>query len=51
MLTVWKSGQIDLSAFRLRKALIELDEYNCNTDVVLQGKESYLIKKLLETIT
>lgn len=50
MLTMWKDGGIDLSSINFRKALIKMDEENNNTDIILQGKESYLIKKLAVTI-
>ena len=50
MLTMWKGGCIDLSSFRFRNALVKMDEYNNNTDIILQGKEDYLIKKLAVTI-
>ena len=50
MLTMWKDGQLDLSSFRFRNALIEMNEQNNNTDIILQGKEDYLIKKLSVTI-
>ena len=50
MLTMWKEGGIDLSSINFRKALIKMDEENNNTDIILQGKESYLIKKLAVTI-
>ena len=47
---MWKNGQIDLSSLKFRKALVELDLYNYNTDIILQGNEDYLIKKLSVTI-
>ncbi len=50
MLTMWKDGGIDLSSISFRKALIKMDEENSDTDIILQGKESYLIKKLAVTI-
>ena len=50
MLTMWKEGGIDLSSINFRKALIKMDEENSDTDIILQGKESYLIKKLAVTI-
>ena len=50
MLTMWKDGQIDLSSIKFRNALIEMNEQNSNTDIILQGKEDYLIKKLAVTI-
>ena len=50
MLTMWKEGGIDLSSMRFRKALIEMDKYNDSTDIILQGQECYLIKKLSATI-
>ncbi len=48
MLTMWKDGTIDLPSVKLRKALVNIDEYNNNTDIILQGKDSYLTKKLAE---
>ena len=50
MLIMWKDGGVDLSSFKFRKALVEMDEDNNNTDIILQGKEDYLIKKLTVTI-
>ena len=50
MLTMWKDGGIDLSSINFRKALVKMDEKNNNTDIILQGKESYSIKKLAITI-
>ena len=50
MLTMWKSGQIDLSSLNFRKALVELDQNNNNTDIILQGKNTLNIKKLSLTI-
>lgn len=50
MLTMWKDGGIDLSSINFRKALIKMDEENNNTDIILQGKGSCLIKKLAVTI-
>ena len=43
-------GGIDLSSINFRKALVKMDEENNNTDIILQGKESYSIKKLAITI-
>lgn len=50
MLTIWKSGQIDLPSIKFRKALVELDVSNCDTSIILQGKDGYLSKRLSETI-
>ena len=50
MLTMWKDGKIDLSSIKFRNALIEMNDQNSNTDIILQGKEDYLIKKLAVTI-
>ncbi len=46
ILTMWKNGQLDLSSLKFRKALIELDQYNYNTDIILQEKDGFNIKKL-----
>ena len=50
MLTMWKSGDIDLASIKFRKALVELDEENVNTDVILQGKDDCLVKKMVATL-
>lgn len=50
MLTMWKSGDIDLPSIRFRKALVELDESNCDTNIIVQGKDGCLVKKLSATI-
>ena len=50
MLTMWKDGRLDLSSIRFRNALIEMNEQNYDTDIILQGKEDCLIKKLSVTI-
>ena len=50
MLTMWKEGRIDVPSFRFRKALVSLDEENNNTDVILQGTDGYVMKKLAGTI-
>jgi hypothetical protein len=50
MITMWKDGGVDLPSLTFRKALVEMDEYNKNTEVVLQGKDGYLIKRLSVTM-
>lgn len=50
LLTMWKDGGIDLSSISFRKVLVEMDEYNQNTEIILQGKDGYIIKKLSATI-
>jgi len=50
MLTMWKDGSIDISSYAFRETLVKMDEDNNNTDVLLQGKNNYLIKKLADTI-
>ena len=50
MLTMWKDGSIDISSYAFRKTLVKTDEENNNTDIILQGKDGYLIKKLAVTI-
>ena len=51
MLTMWKDGSIDLSSIGFREALVKMDEDNNNTDILLQGKKQYFVKKLGQTIT
>jgi hypothetical protein len=50
MITMWKDGGVDLPSVTFRNALVKMDEYNKNTEVVLQGKDGYLIKKLSVTM-
>ena len=50
IVTMWKDGGVDLPSLTFRKALVEMDEYNKNTEVVLQGKDGYLIKRLSVTM-
>ena len=48
ILTMWKDGSIDLPSYSLRKALVKMNKDNINADVLLQGKERYIIKKISE---
>lgn len=50
LLTMWKGENIDLPSITFRRALVELDEYNEDTVIILQGKESHIIKKLSVTM-
>ena len=50
MVTMWKDGCVDLSSFDFRKALVAMDEYNLNTEILLQGAKDYVVKKLSITI-
>ncbi len=50
MLTMWKDGAIDLSSFAFRRALIQTNKENYDTEIILQGWDCYNIKKLSVTI-
>lgn len=50
MLTMWKGECVDVSAYAFRKALFELNSHNAMTDVILQGRDGYIIKKLGVTL-
>lgn len=50
MLTMWKSGHLDLPSLKFRKALVALDQYNYGTHIVLQGEDGFNSKKLLATM-
>ncbi len=50
MLTMWKNGQIDLPSIKFRKALVLLNENNNDTEILLQGKDDFIIKKLSSTL-
>ena len=51
MLTMWKIGGVDLSAYNFRRALVELNQENNNAEMVLQGKDSLIVKKLSVTMS
>ena len=48
ILTVSKNGDILLPPYLLRKSLIELDESNYKTDIILQNDDGYGIRKNCE---
>lgn len=48
ILTMWKDGSIDLPSYSLLKALVKMNKDNINADILLQGKERYIIKKIAE---
>ncbi len=50
ILTVWKNGQLDLPSYQLRQALIQLNENNKDADIILQGMDGYIIKKISQTM-
>ena len=45
-LTVWKGGQIDLPSYQFRKALLAMNAQNRDTELILQGKDKIISKKL-----
>lgn len=50
MVTVWKDGGVDLPSIRFRKALLEMDGHNRDTQMLLQGGNGYILKKIAETV-
>ena len=50
MLTVWKDGGVDLSSYRFRVALVNMDERNTDTAIILQGENGLHTKALGVTI-
>ena len=50
MLTVWKDGGVDLSSHRFRVALVNMDERNTDTAIILQGENGLHTKALGVTI-
>ena len=50
LITVWKNGQLDLPSYQLRQALIQLNENNKDADIILQGMDGYIIKKISQTM-
>ena len=51
MLTMWKDSGVDLSSHCFRLALVEMNECNMNTAIILQGENGLLTKALGATIT
>ena len=51
MLTMWKNGGVDLSSHRFRLALVNMDERNTDTAIILQGENGLHTKPLRATIT
>ena len=51
MLTMWKDGGVDLSSHRFRVALVNMDERNTDTAIILQGENGLHTKALGVTIT
>ena len=51
MLTMWNDNSVDLSSHRFRLALVEMDECNMDTAIVLQGENGLHTKALGTTIT
>ena len=50
LLTMWKNGQVDVPSFAFRKAIIEMNTANKDTDILLQGSEGFIVKKLSQTM-
>ena len=51
MLTMWKDGGVDLSSYRFRVALVEMNACNTDTAIILQGENGLHTKVLGVTIT
>ena len=51
MLTMWKNGGVDFSSHRFRLALVNMDERNTDTAIILQGENGLHTKPLRVTIT
>ena len=50
MITVWKDGEVDLSSYRFRVALVEMNVQNKETYVILQGENGLQTRTLGSTI-
>ena len=51
MLTMWKDGGVDLSSYRFRVALVEMNACNADAAIILQGENGLHTKALGVTIT
>ena len=50
MLTMWKDGGVDLSSYRFRVALVEMNACNADAAIVLQGENGLHTKALGATM-
>ena len=50
MLTLWKNGGVDLSSHRFRVALVDMNEHNTDTAIILQGENGLHTRALGVTI-
>ena len=50
MLTMWKDCGLDLSSYRFRTALVNMDERNTDTAMILQGENGLHTKALGVTV-
>lgn len=50
VLTMWKSGTIDLPSYAFRSALLNLNTDNGNTELLVQGDAGRFVKRLGNTM-
>ena len=50
MISIWKTGQVDLQSIKFRKSLVKLNINNLNTNIILQAINGLIYKKLSVTI-
>ena len=50
MLTMWKDGGVDLSSYRFRVALVEMNACNADAAIILQGENGLHTKTLGATM-
>ena len=50
MLTMWKDGGVDLSSYRFRLALVEMNACNADAAIVLRGENGLHTKRLGATL-
>ena len=50
MLTVWQDGGVDLSSYRFRVALVEMNACNTDAAIILQGENGLHTKTLGATM-
>ncbi len=51
LITIWKNGPIDLPSLKFRQRLIALNESNKDAEMILQGKDGYIINKVSQTMS
>ncbi len=50
ILCMWQSGGVDLPSYAFRRGLLEIDAANAEAEILLAGRDSFVIKTLGNTV-